>query len=260
MNTISSRLHLERAVPHPPTWLLYRGRRWLRAFVEQRYGVRLHGTANVPAEGPVIFAANHLGVLDGPILAAFAPRPAHIVTKAEMFVGPLGTLLRAAGQIPLDRFHYDPAAVKACVRALSEGHAVGIFPEGIRGDGELRTVRPGAAYLAMVTGAPVVPVAFFGTRDPGSARSAVPASGAVIDVVFGEPLAVNRVRWPRTRLQVEHNRAVLHAHLLRQLDEAKHLTGRSLPGPPRRPRHRRASGGVRADAGQLGGAVPQSRA
>ncbi|WP_350277902.1 lysophospholipid acyltransferase family protein [Kribbella sp. HUAS MG21] len=232
-NTISSQLHLVRSVPHPPTWLLYHGRSRLRALVQRRCDVTLHGTVRVPAEGPVLFAANHLGVLDGPVLAAFAPRPVHIVTKAEMFVGPLGPLLRAAGQIPLDRFHYDPGAIKSCLRVLSEGHAVGIFPEGVRGDGELRTVRPGAAYLALATGAPVVPVLFFGTRAPGRGRSTVPAAGAAVDVVYGEPLVVSRAPWPRTRTQVENARAVLHAHLLRQLADAKRLTGRSLPGPPR---------------------------
>lgn len=95
----------------------------------------------------------------------------------------------------------------------------------------MRATCPGSAYLAMVTGAQVVPVSFFGTRHSCGARDAVPPAGALIDVVYGAPLAVNRAPWPRKRRQVEHTRAALHAHLLQQLDDAKTLTGRSLPGP-----------------------------
>ncbi|WP_433165357.1 lysophospholipid acyltransferase family protein [Kribbella sp. CA-247076] len=230
-----------RDVPHPPIWLLDHGRGWLRAFIKLRYSVTLHGPEGLPLEGPVIFAGNHLSLLDGPILTAFAPRPVHVLTKVEMFVGPLGALLRAAGQISVDRFQYDPAAVKAGLRVLSQGHAVGIFPEGVRGDGELLTVRPGAAYFALVTGAPIVPVAFFGTREPGSGRSTLPPSGTEVDVVFGEPLAVDRASWPRTRQQVEDARRTVQAHLLRQLDAAKVLTRRSLPGAPQRSRRRDAA-------------------
>ena len=57
------------------------------------------------SRGPVIFAANHVGVVDGPLLAIFAPRPVHALTKVEMFRGRLGRFLRASGQMPLDRFH-----------------------------------------------------------------------------------------------------------------------------------------------------------
>ncbi len=57
-------------------------------------------------------AANHVGWLDGPLLAICAPRPVHALTKQEMFAGPLGPFLRAAGQIELDRFHVDVAAIR----------------------------------------------------------------------------------------------------------------------------------------------------
>ena len=91
-----------------------------------------------------------------------------------MFRGPLGRFLRLAGQIKLDRFRTDPQAVKTAVRALRDGLVVGIFPEGTRGTGELERFHRGAGYLALVTGAPVVPVIIFGTRDPGGASSSLP--------------------------------------------------------------------------------------
>jgi 1-acyl-sn-glycerol-3-phosphate acyltransferase len=102
--------------------------------------------------------------------------PTHALTKIEMFGGATGIALRAAGQIPVDRTHYNPAAVRTCLRVPSNGHAVGTSPEGVRRNGELRTIGPGPAYLAMVADAHVVPVTF-GTRAPGGARDAVPPSG-----------------------------------------------------------------------------------
>ena len=58
--------------------------------------MRVHGAEHVPRTGPVIFAANHIGVIDGPLLAIFAPRPVHALTKIEMFKGCAGRLPAAA--------------------------------------------------------------------------------------------------------------------------------------------------------------------
>ena len=74
-----------------------------------RWPVTVHRAELVPAEGGVILAANHIGLVDGPMLATFAPRPVHALTKQEMFDGRLGGFLRGTGQIPLDRFAADPA-------------------------------------------------------------------------------------------------------------------------------------------------------
>ena len=71
---------------HPVRVLLYSPLRPLaRAIVRRRCAVRLHGAELVPAHGPVIFASNHIGVADGPLLGLFAPRPVHALTKSEMF-------------------------------------------------------------------------------------------------------------------------------------------------------------------------------
>jgi len=147
--------------------------------------VREHGTGNVPPQGPVIVAANHTGVIDGPLLAIFGPRPVHALTKREMFEGRLGGFLQASGQIPLDRLATDRSAIRACLHVLARGGAVGIFPEGNRGAGDLTRFRPGAAYLALVTGAPIVPLTMFGTRPAGGGKDALPEPGAVLDLVYG---------------------------------------------------------------------------
>ncbi|WP_244963181.1 lysophospholipid acyltransferase family protein [Nocardioides dongkuii] len=204
----------------PSSWLL-----------RKRYDLHVHGAHLVPTDGPVLLAANHVGVLDGPLLAIFTPRPVHVFTKEEMFDGPIGRFLRLSGQIRLDRFHPDPGAVKSMMRVLRDGACGGIFPEGRRGNGELERFHRGAAYFALASGAPVVPVVFFGTRDPGGRSGSLPHRGARIDVVFGAPYTVPAVPWPRTREQVEHTSMLLREHLLVHLASAKALTGRDLPGP-----------------------------
>lgn len=214
-----------------PRYLLHPLRPVARFVFRRRYDVRLHDVHHVPASGPVIYASNHVGVIDGPILAIFAPRPAHALTKREMFRGFMGRFLWHSGQIPLDRYHPDPAAVRMCLRVLREGRAIGIYPEGHRGAGDLERFHRGAAYLALVSGAPVVPVTVLGSREPGGTSGSIPRRGARIDLVFGEVWRTEPVPWPRTREQVEKTSLLLREHMLVQLDRARASTGRELPGP-----------------------------
>jgi 1-acyl-sn-glycerol-3-phosphate acyltransferase len=216
---------------HPPTWLLHGGRPASRWLIRRRYDVREHGTGHVPPQGPVIVAANHTGVIDGPLLAIFGPRPVHALTKEEMFHGRLGPVLRVTGQVELDRFATDPRAIRTCLHILEHGGAVGIFPEGNRGSGDLTRFHNGAAYLALVTGAPVVPLMMFGTRPKGGGKDAMPARRAVIDLVYGAPHQVSRTPWPRTRSLVAATSEALHARMLEDLAAGLALTRQTMPGP-----------------------------
>ena len=105
--------------------------------------------------GGVILAANHIGIIDGPLLAIFAPATGPRADQAGdvRTAAPDGSCGRS-GQIPLDRFHADPRARPHRLRVLRDGGVAGVFPEGTRGDGELHRFHHGAAYLALVTGAP----------------------------------------------------------------------------------------------------------
>jgi len=171
--------------PSGPVWARQVGRFLARVW----WATRVEGVEHVPTEGPVLFAANHTGVIDGPLLIGTAPRPAHILVKEEMFRGPVGAVLRGAGQIPVDRTGGRPALASA-LGVLRRGGAVGVFPEGNRGRGDATSARAGVAWLAVQGHAPVVPVAILGTRRTGESVGHVPAPRRRLHVEFGTPVPV----------------------------------------------------------------------
>ena len=218
--------------PHPlPEKMLGRLRRYAAVWLDRNWTIQLHGESNVPSDGPVILAANHIGWLDGPVLFLKAPRPAHALVKRELFVGKTGRFLTAAAQIPVNRVGTDIGALRAAAEALLAGQVVIIYPEGRRGAGELETVKGGVAWLALVSGAPVVPVAIFGTRPPGGGKDARPDKGTTIDVVYGEPVSFSQTPWPRTTDDVASTTEQIAKRLREHLAAAQELTGRELPGP-----------------------------
>ena len=216
----------------PPMYWFLRTFRFLGRFaLRRRFQVVIHGAEHFPRTGPVILASNHIALMDGPLMAIFSPRPVHALTKQEMFAGRLGGALRLVGQVKLDRLLVDPLAIKTCLRVLADGKVVGVYPEGTRGSGEYHRVHGGAAYLALVSGAPIVPLVMFGSRPHGGGSNALPAKGATVHMVYGPPLHVDPVPWPRSREQVRATSMLLHREFLAHLDRARELTGCELPGP-----------------------------
>jgi len=214
----------------PHTRLITGGRFVPAAIIRTWWDLEVHGADNVPRTGPVVMAANHVGWLDGPLLAICAPRPVHALTKMEMFSHGMGAFLVAVGQIPLDRSHVDVAAIRVAVKSLAEGLVVGVFPEGTRGAGDMASPRAGAAYLSLVTGAPVVPVAFLGTRVPGTDQT-LPPRGTRLAMTFGEPVDLGTRPWPRTQRGMADAAAHVTEAILQTIRTAESATGMTLPGP-----------------------------
>lgn len=208
---------------------LVRGR--AAGYLRRRWDVQQHGLEHVPLTGPVIVASNHIGWLDGPLLVATAPRPLHAMAKEEEFVGRTGRLLRFVAQIKIARGRTDSGALRQAIGALAAGQCVLIYPEGRRGDGEFTEFKGGVTYLALVTGAPIVPVALFGTRQPGEGPSARPAPGTRLDIVYGEPIRLPMQAWPRDRGMLEDAGDTIHDRLRAHVSRAKDALKRDLPGP-----------------------------
>ena len=199
-------------------------------YFRRKYDLTIHHEDRFPLTGPLLMTPNHLSLLDAPLLGAIAPRMLHQLGKIEVFGGLQGALLRRIGQIPVDRSSYDMLAVRRSIQVLRDGRVLNIYPEGTRGPGDFSRIRIGVAYLAMVTGAPILPVALMGTRLPLGSVEGHPPAGSRVDVVYGEPFAVDRVPFPRRHSDVQavadHIGDVLRAHVKAAVEE----TGHPLPG------------------------------
>lgn len=156
--------------------------------------VRTEGSHHVPRSGPVILAANHLALIDPLFIGVACPRPVRFIAKQELFdEGTLpkrtfARLLRALGQLSVDRRpgQSAQAAMDNSLAVLNGGEVFGIFPEGTRSpDGRLYRGQTGLAWLALTTGAPVVPVALAGTERILPPGRKIPSLNRV-GVRFGE--------------------------------------------------------------------------
>ncbi|MBI3296656.1 MAG: 1-acyl-sn-glycerol-3-phosphate acyltransferase [Elusimicrobia bacterium] len=130
-------------------------------------GWHASGLEGVPRSGPLIVAANHISMVDPPLLGmSLSPvRWARFVGKEELFrFPPLGLLLRRLGCIKLDR-RGDVRAVRSALEVLERGGCMAMFPEGTRSrTGQPGKPKPGVALLARQARAPVVPARVSHTR------------------------------------------------------------------------------------------------
>ncbi|MFQ5945083.1 MAG: lysophospholipid acyltransferase family protein [Anaerolineae bacterium] len=127
---------------------------------------RIEGLDHVPGEGPVLVAINHSNFWDAVLPTVVLPRYVVGMAKIELFRTPvLGQLLRLYGACPVRRGQVDRQALTATLTALGRGEVVSMAPEGTRGkDHRLQKGRPGLAFLAAKSGAPVLPFAVSGSE------------------------------------------------------------------------------------------------
>jgi 1-acyl-sn-glycerol-3-phosphate acyltransferase len=156
----------------------------------------VHGVANVPRQGPVILAANHLSFVDSFLIPLMTPRRVSFLAKQEYFEGgsprqwatrTFFSSLDAIG-VPRDGFRAAQEALEIALQVLQDGGAFGIHPEGSRSrDGRLYRGRTGVAWLAMASGAPVIPAAILGSDRIQPIGARLPRPGKIV-VKFGEPM------------------------------------------------------------------------
>ena len=124
--------------------------------------------AQVPEQGPLILVANHINFLEVPLVYThLQPRPVTGFVKAENLDDPIfgPLLIRLWGGIPLRRGEADVLALRQALKALEEGHILAIAPEGTRsGSGQLQQGHPGIVFVALRSGAPLLPMVYYGSE------------------------------------------------------------------------------------------------
>ncbi len=168
------------------------------------YRARVEGIEHVPADGPAIISPNHRSFFDSPLVMTMTPRPVIFLGKAEyMDNRTTRFLFPALGMVPIrrDAKRASMAALQTAAELLADGHLVGIYPEGTRSrDGFLHRGHTGVAHLAVMTGAPIIPVGIVGTERVQPIGSSVPRPfRGPVRIRFGEPIHPARYRYGGSR-------------------------------------------------------------
>lgn len=137
----------------------------LRLILRVAARVEFRDRENIPASGPLIVAINHLAHLDPLLVAAALPYPAEFMALADLLSVPgTGLVLRAYGVIPVHRDQLDRDVLRRALCVLEAGGVLVLAPEARMSlTGALEQARAGVGYLALRSGAPVMPVAITGT-------------------------------------------------------------------------------------------------
>ena len=153
----------------------------------------VQGKENVPSDGGLIIASNHISYLDPPVLGSVSPRRITFMAKKGLFDIPiLGFIIRSAA-FPVDRDNPKPSTIKETIKRLKRGEAITIFPEGQRNtSGNLLEAKRGLGMIAGISKATIIPALIIGT-DLALPENAKFLKRADISVVFGKPIYYNSI-------------------------------------------------------------------
>jgi 1-acyl-sn-glycerol-3-phosphate acyltransferase len=195
---------------------------WARGCVKIS-GARLtvRGAENLHKHPVAVYAANHTSYMDTPVIFSTLPFQFRILAKKELWTMPfIGWHLNRSGQIPVDTVSPNAtvSSLGAGVRALRAGMPLFVFPEGSRTpDGRMQPFLAGAAFLAIRSQVPIVPIALSGVYDllPMHTRHFYPGE---ITMNVGEPI-------PTTGLTIRQSEE-LNVRLRQEIDR---LRGEDAP-------------------------------
>ncbi|MDR7416199.1 MAG: lysophospholipid acyltransferase family protein [Armatimonadota bacterium] len=180
---------------------------FLRAALRSLFRMRVVGQEHEPLCGPLLVVSNHWSALDPPVLGCALRRTVHFMAKEELFRIPLlRAWMRAVGTFPVRRGEPDRAAIRTALDLIRRGEAVVIFPEGTRNPrGYLLPAEPGAAFLALRAGAPILPVGILGTLEAMPKGAWIPRPRR-IEVRIGPPFRLDGLPGTREGLEVASDR------------------------------------------------------
>ena len=175
--------------------------------------LEITGRENVPPFGPLIVVVNHLSFTDPPVLVCSLPRKLSFLGKQELFANPVSRFAMRTFRVhPFDRSGLGVDAVRMAMRLLAQDEAVVVFPEGRRSpDHKLGDGLAGAAYMALRSQAPVLPVAITGTEKISGWRMMAPLTSFRLNI--GQPFSLPVVEGTLSRGVVSNMRDLMMSRI-----------------------------------------------
>lgn len=151
-------------------------------------GLGISGKDNIPDSGPLIIVSNHQSIIDPFVLMVSFPKKIRFLAAAYLFkIHGVRLFLYTSGAMPVKSRRGDLKSLKKSLALLEKGETIGIFPEGgVSLDGKLKPFMQGWAYLALKTGAKVLPITISGSRQVLPVGKYIPRRGKIF-VNIGKP-------------------------------------------------------------------------
>ncbi len=193
----------------------------LRVLLLTLFRLEVKGAENIPRHGGVIVAPNHRSLIDHPAVGVITDRQVRFMAKEELFKSKWAArFFYAMGSFPVKRGRPDRSSLQRCLELLADGQVVGIYPEGTRQpDARFEEVEDGFAYIALKSGAPIVPIALSGTESVLPPGRKFPQF-VKIRLLVGEPFRLGNGHTgvlPRSRIR--EAAAEAHKKLAAVMDE-----------------------------------------
>jgi len=185
--------------------------------------LQVSGLENIPATGSCIVSANHLGILDGPLLFSLISRKdiTALVAKKHQRNPIFRWIVNTAGGIWLDRFILEVKPLQQVYAHLKKGGLLGIAPEGTRShSGQMAQGKSGVSFLASKIDVPIIPIAIFGTED--AVHRLLRLHRPTIHVRVGTPFHLAPVARQTREADLEHNTDEIMCHIAAMLPEKYH--------------------------------------
>ncbi len=180
------------------------------------------GVENIPLEGGLIIASNHIAGADPFLLGSSIPREMWFMAKKELFEPfLLGQLISRVNAFPVDRFNFDLDVIKKSISLLKQGKALIMFPEGTRSkDGRIMEGKIGVGMLAQKAKVPIIPVYLENTSKAWQNF----LKGKRMKVYFGEIIDSN---WIDSQAHSKKGYQVITDELMEQLKKLQIQTNKS---------------------------------
>ncbi len=164
--------------------------------------MRAIGVENVPKDGPLVLAPNHFSQMDHFFVGVYLRRKIRFMAKSQLFGPPLLTYIyKHGGVFPIRRGHHDEEAMETARILVEQGEMLLVYAEGGRSRSQIwGKPKPGIGRIALETGAPIVPVAIYGSE---RARQWKKLRFPKTTVQFGEPLTYPVEATPSRERQLE---------------------------------------------------------